>query len=178
MSRSGGPSPDLPALDAPEQIAELVRRFYREVAQDELLGPVFHDAARVDWAEHLPELTAFWCRALLGTPGYAGNPLAAHRRVDRLAPFTPELFERWLELFEDAVDEGWSGPHAERAKRFARTVAGAHAAQLARARDPIPPGPVNARSARAPAAGYGARQTSLLSRGDATKEDDRVRSRR
>ena len=61
-------------LDTPEEIAEMVRRFYADVAQDDLLGPMFNDVARVDWSEHLPKLTAFWCRALLGMPGYSGNP--------------------------------------------------------------------------------------------------------
>ena len=46
-------------LDSPEEITEMVRRFYADVAQDELLGPLFNDVARVDWSEHLPKLTAF-----------------------------------------------------------------------------------------------------------------------
>ena len=45
---------------------EMVRRFYAEVTADDLLGPMFNDVAQVDWSEHLPKLTAFWCRALLG----------------------------------------------------------------------------------------------------------------
>ena len=61
-------------LDTPEEIAEMVRRFYADVAQDELLGPLFNEAAQVDWSAHLPKLTAFWCRALLGISGYVGNP--------------------------------------------------------------------------------------------------------
>jgi hemoglobin len=56
-------------LDTPEEITEMVRRFYADVAQDDLLGPMFNDVARVDWSEHLPKLTDFWCRALLDLPG-------------------------------------------------------------------------------------------------------------
>ena len=41
-------------LDTPDEIAEMVRRFYADVAQDDVLGPMFHDVARVDWSEHLP----------------------------------------------------------------------------------------------------------------------------
>ena len=41
-------------LDTPEEIAELVRRFYADVTQDDLLGPMFNEVARVDWSEHLP----------------------------------------------------------------------------------------------------------------------------
>ena len=46
MSRAEGVTIRRRALDDPEEIAELVRSFYREVAQDELPGPVFNDVAR------------------------------------------------------------------------------------------------------------------------------------
>ncbi len=59
----------------------MVRRFYADVAMDDLLGPMFNDVARVDWSVHLPKLTAFWCRALLDQQGYAGNPFRAHARI-------------------------------------------------------------------------------------------------
>ena len=77
---SAGPTRPTPTrdLDSPDEIAEMVRRFYQDVAQDDLLGPLFNDVARVDWNEHLPKLTRFWCRALLGIEGYAGNPFRSH----------------------------------------------------------------------------------------------------
>ncbi len=87
-------------LDTPEEIAELVRRFYADVAQDDLLGPMFNDVAQVDWSEHLPKLTAFWCRALLGMPGYQGNPFRAHLLIHAQSEFTAAHFERWLNLFQ------------------------------------------------------------------------------
>lgn len=117
-------------LDSPTEIAEMVRRFYQDVAQDDLLGPVFNEVARVDWVEHLPKLTAFWCRALLGIEGYAGNPFRAHSLVNDEAPFTHAHFERWLELFHDAVELGWTGPNADRALELAHNVARVHAGQL------------------------------------------------
>ncbi len=68
-------------LDSPEQIGEMVRRFYAKVTADDLLGPMFNEVAQVDWELHLPKLTAFWCRALLGHVGYRGNPFRAHALV-------------------------------------------------------------------------------------------------
>ena len=91
-------------LDTPEEIAELVRRFYADVAQDDLLGPMFNDVAQVDWSEHLPKLTAFWCRALLGMPGYQGNPFRAHLLIHAQSEFTAAHFERWLNLFHETID--------------------------------------------------------------------------
>ena len=118
-------------LTGPGDVAEMVRCFYRDVAQDDLLGPIFNDVARVDWAEHLPKLTAFWCRVLFGLAGYSGNPFQAHQRVHALHPFTTAHFDRWLELFVEAVDIGWTGPNAERTKALARHVARVHGHRLA-----------------------------------------------
>lgn len=117
-------------LDTHDAIAEMVRRFYQDVAQDDLLGPVFNDVAAVDWAEHLPKLTAFWCRALLGTTGYSGNPFRAHALVHARAPFTQAHFDRWLELFHETVDMGWTGPRATSALALADNVARVHSQQL------------------------------------------------
>ncbi len=117
-------------LDSVEEITEMVRRFYQDVVQDDLLGPVFDDVARVDWSEHLPKLVAFWSRALLGIEGYVGNPFRAHAAVHAAAPFTPDHFERWLELFHDTLELGWTGPNVERALTLAHRVADVHRHQL------------------------------------------------
>ncbi len=117
-------------LDDPEEIAEMVRRFYADVAQDDLLGPVFVQVARVDWSEHLPKLTAFWCRALLDRSGYSGNPFQAHASIHAQAPFTPAHFERWLALFHDTLELGWVGPNTVRAAALADNVARVHSRQL------------------------------------------------
>lgn len=138
MGRDGTrPAPERD-LDTPEEIAEMVRRFYQDVAQDDLLGPLFNDVAQVDWAEHLPKLTAFWCRALLSIPGYEGNPFRAHTEVHQRSPFRPEHFERWLQLFRDTVELGWVGPRASHAVAFAERVAQVHQARLVG--DPVPLG--------------------------------------
>lgn len=117
-------------LDDPDEVAEMVRRFYADVAQDDLLGPLFNDVAQVDWSEHLPKLTAFWCRALLALPGYQGNPYRAHILVHDRSPFSRAHFERWLDLFHETLELGWAGPNAERAKALARRVAMVHSKQI------------------------------------------------
>lgn len=117
-------------LDDPAEVGELVRRFYADVAQDDVLGPMFTDVAKVDWSEHLPKLTAFWCRALLGISGYAGNPFRAHKEVHEQRAFTAAHFRRWIELFEETVALGWTGPNADRALTLAHDVARVHSHQL------------------------------------------------
>jgi len=104
-------------------IHDLVIHFYREVALDDLLGPVFGEVAEVDWAVHIPRLIDYWSQVLLGEPGYDGAILAAHRSVHGLEPFRLELFERWYDLFVTSVDGRWEGPQAERAKAHAARTA-------------------------------------------------------
>ncbi len=130
MSAGAALPPPTHDLNTPEEIGEMVRRFYRGVAQDDLLGPIFNDVARVDWNEHLPKLTAFWCRALLGITGYAGNPFQAHARVNDEAPFRVEHFQRWLDLFTDTLESGWVGPNVDRTLALAHNVARVHADHL------------------------------------------------
>lgn len=121
------PKPD---LDTPEEIAAMVRRFYADVAQDDLLRPMFNEVARVDWSEHLVKLTAFWCRALLGQPGYQGNPFRAHMLVHAQREFTGAHFERWLNLFHETLELGWTGSNARRAGDLTDNVARVHSHQL------------------------------------------------
>lgn len=126
----GRPASSRRGLDDPFEVTSLVRRFYARVNIDPLLGPVFNDVAGVDWSEHLPKLTAFWCRILFGTPGFVGAPMRAHMLVHIQSPLRHEHFERWVELFVDTVDAGWSGANAERVKEFAAGVARAHSQRL------------------------------------------------
>lgn len=111
-------------LDGRGPIHDLVVHFYREVALDDLLGPVFAEVAETDWAEHIPKLIDYWCRVLLGTPGYDGRILAAHQRVHDEQAFDVELFDRWYELFVASVDAGWAGPCADQAKEHAARMSG------------------------------------------------------
>ena len=111
-------------------VHELVVTFYREVVFDPLLEPVFGEVAEVDWAEHIPLLIDFWCRVLHGDRAYQGAVLAAHRRVHALDPLTVEHLDRWYALWVSTVDDGWSGPLADRAKAHAARIGAGLAHQL------------------------------------------------
>lgn len=45
-------------------------------------------------------------------------------------PFTGAHFERWLELFTDTVEEGWTAPNADAVLHLAGNVAREHSRQL------------------------------------------------
>ncbi len=113
-----------PDLDSVARVEVLVREFYRRVAVDDLLGPVFA-GVEVDWAAHLPKMVEFWSWQLLGERGYVGQPLLAHRAVADRHPFGAAHFERWLDLFDETVDEHFAGPIAQVAHGRARKMAAA-----------------------------------------------------
>jgi hemoglobin len=117
-------------LDDRAQIHDLVIAFYREIVFDDLLGPVFEEVAEVDWTEHIPKLIDFWCRVLLGQPGYDGYILGPHQAVNQLERFRPEHFDRWYGLWVESVDARWAGPIAEVAKSHAAHMAAVLARRL------------------------------------------------
>ena len=56
-------------------------------------------------------------------PDYDIDVLEGHRHLHDHQPFTPALFDRWLQVFLDSVDGGWSGANAALAKKRATGMA-------------------------------------------------------
>jgi hemoglobin len=114
-----------PAADLTSRadIERLVDAFYERIRADALLGPIFDDVARVDWAAHLPRMYAFWDAVLFGRPGFSGNPLAVHMALNQRVPLGAAEFGRWLSLFHETVDALFAGAGAEDAKRRATRIA-------------------------------------------------------
>ncbi|MFA7307050.1 MAG: group III truncated hemoglobin [Hyphomicrobium sp.] len=97
------PHPKAPGLSVgidEAMVAELVNRFYAEVRQDELLGPIFNSRIE-DWDEHLAKLCAFWSSVVLMSGRYKGQPMPAHIAI---AEISDEHFMRWLELFAETAN--------------------------------------------------------------------------
>ena len=113
-------------IEAEVDVRELVDAFYGKIREDTLLNPIFSDVAKVDWANHLPKMYAFWNSMILGIPGYAGRPFPPHA----VLPVTDKHFERWVELFKATVDERFTGPGAVRAKNAAASIAHTFAMRL------------------------------------------------
>lgn len=106
---------------------------------------------------HIPRLIDYWCRVLLGQPGYDGYILGAHQHVHQLEAFRGKLFDRWYLLFVESVDDGWQGPIADKAKAHAARIAGVLARRLIglewEAPSPQPAGPTSWRRKIEPCAG-------------------------
>lgn len=115
-------------VDTIEEITELVTRQYADIVQDELLQPYFDfGPGFIDWQAHIGAVTDYWAHVLLYAPDYEINVIESHRHSHELEPFTPELFDRWLQIFHDTVDGGWAGPRATIAKKRATGMAWAMA---------------------------------------------------
>lgn len=102
-------------IETENDVAILVDAFYNKVFQDGVLAPFF---AHVDYPTHRPKMIAFWNFALLDLPGYTTQVWDAHANM-RIAP---PLFDHWVNLFVEAVDETFEGEVAEKAKLRAKTI--------------------------------------------------------
>jgi hemoglobin len=83
------------------RLDRMLESFYGDVAQDELLGVVFNDIAKVDWPEHIIKLKKFWHKILFGDHGYVGNPLMAHQKLYDQSHLDELHFSTWIKLFKD-----------------------------------------------------------------------------
>jgi hemoglobin len=118
-------------LDSPEEIFEMVTRQYAVVVQDEVLEPHFTpDDGFIDWQALIGSVSDFWNHVLLYAPDYPIDPIERHRAVHERRPLTGEALNRWLEVFHETVDTGWSGPTAETAKKRGTGIAWAMAQRL------------------------------------------------
>ncbi|SRR5690554_2577742 len=102
-----------------EDIKTLVYTFYDKVRVDERLGYIFNDFAQVNWDEHLPKMVDFWSNLLFRTGRYRGRPFREHIPL----PIQKTDFAIWYGLFEQTVNELFSGEKAEDAKNYARNIA-------------------------------------------------------
>lgn len=118
-------------LDSPDEIFEMVTRQYADVVQDDLLAGYFtFDEGFMDWQALIRTITDYWNHVLLYAPDYDIDTIEHHRVIHDDDPFTPELFDRWLQIFHDTVDGGWSGPTAEMAKKRGTGMARAMANRI------------------------------------------------
>lgn len=102
-----------------EQVRKLVDRFYDKVRKDPLLSPVFEERLGNGWEKHLEKMYRFWQTVLLEEHTYFGSPFSPHASM----PIEKKHFEKWLELFNQTLDEAFIGEKAEEAKWRAEKMA-------------------------------------------------------
>ena len=105
-----------------KDIELLVDKFYEKVKNDEQIGFIFTDIAKVNWQRHLPVMYDFFENVLFYTGGYTGNPMELHKHVNRLFPLTESHFNQWNNLFNTTVDEFFKGSKAKLVKERAKSI--------------------------------------------------------
>jgi hemoglobin len=104
-------------------VAKLIDAFYKKAIADPVIGHFFTMVVHLDWNKHILVINAFWNSILFGTPGYSGNPMDAHIKLDRLSPMEKRHFDKWVVLWTQTVRENFEGPKAEEAINRAGTIA-------------------------------------------------------
>ena len=101
----------------------LVNTFYQKVLTNNILAPIFQDIMKVDWSTHLPKMYDFWSSILLDTHSYNGNPMSVHLKMAGIVPLGEQEFCEWLSLFNQTLDDLFSGDKCNEAKLRAANIA-------------------------------------------------------
>jgi len=103
-----------------DDVETFVNNFYKKIALDKLLSPVFNAKIREDdWPAHLKRMYQFWNAILFSERGFEGNPMQKHMSL----PIEEAHFSQWLYLFSQTIDELYEGPKAQEAKQRAASIA-------------------------------------------------------
>ncbi len=102
-----------------EDIKLMVDTFYGRVQEDDRIGPIFNSKLDGRWPVHLEKMYTFWQTILLDEYTYQGRPFPPHAQL----PIEAEHFERWLQLFDNTVNDLFEGAVAEEAKSRGRKMA-------------------------------------------------------
>ena len=106
-----------------EDIILMVNTFYEHVQKDEELNMIFNDVAQLDWETHLPKMYDFWESIIFKNAVYQGNPMRVHKQLHALQKLTPSMFKSWLALFNQNMDDLFTGDNAREAKVRALSIA-------------------------------------------------------
>ncbi len=95
-------------LGGRERLMLLLRRFYADVRQQDLIGPIFNRTIH-DWPAHLEKIGNFWSNVTGGPIRYAGPMPFKHVPLGLEAAH----FEAWLDLWRRHCRAHLGGAEAE-----------------------------------------------------------------
>lgn len=118
-----------------DDLYKVVDAFYKKLLADEAISYIFTDVVKIKLEEHLPVLVSFWSQSILGTGGYYNNLTQIHLDVNAKSYLSKELFEIWLNHFENAIDENYQGINCERMKNQAHNLSTVMQIKIAKEKD-------------------------------------------
>lgn len=113
----------LKLIESREDVKRLVETFYAKVLKDETIGFIFTEVAKIEPETHFPKITDFWESVLFNTAGYTRNVMQIHLDLNAEVKLEAAHFQRWLELWQETVNEMFTGELAERANQRALSIA-------------------------------------------------------
>lgn len=119
-----------PDIETRDDCERLVRAFYTRAFDDEIIGWLFTDVAKLDLEAHVPQITSFWETVLLNAGTYRGSPFPPHADLHAKVGLRSGHFGRWVALWQATVDDLFAGDRAEQAKAHALRVAQAFYGRL------------------------------------------------
>jgi len=99
------------------KLIELLRHFYADVRQHELIGPIFLEHVR-DWPAHIENIADFWSGLTGGPANYRGGMAYKHLALNLEAPH----FEAWLGLWKRTCHTHLSKAQAEQMSQIADNI--------------------------------------------------------
>lgn len=109
-------------LDTPENITNMVHSFYGKLLADPAIAPIFHRSMSMPIQEHLPIISLYWQKMLLGDKRYDRHTLKIHRDFHGQYPLVSADFDRWLLHFNATLEHEFSGPYTDKARHIAKRV--------------------------------------------------------
>ena len=106
-----------------DDIILLINTFYEKVKQNEVIGYIFNDVAKVNWEKHLPVMYDFWENVIFFTGNYNGNPMMVHKHLNDKTSLSADHFKEWIKLFTQTVDDLFEGERAELTRQRAMSIA-------------------------------------------------------
>ncbi|HAM72553.1 MAG TPA: globin [Verrucomicrobiales bacterium] len=100
-------------------IAQLLRHFYADVRQHQVLGPIFNQRIH-DWPAHLVKIGEFWARQTGGPSRYAGGFAGAHVPLG----IGPAHLDAWLSLWDFNCRRHLPPQEAQELSAIARRIGG------------------------------------------------------
>lgn len=96
-----------------EDIKLMVNTFYGRIQKNEVLGPIFEERLSGRWEQHLEKMYRFWQTILFEEHTYNGAPFPPHARM----PIDESHFIIWVQNWTETIDEFFTGPIADEAKK-------------------------------------------------------------
>lgn len=115
-------APTKPDLNCAEHIDQMVVLFYMRIFNDAQLQPVFEHFTSLPITEHLPIISLYWQKMLLGDTRYQRHTMNIHRQLHQRRPLSEGDFERWLQLFNTNLSVHFCGPYTDKASTIAGRI--------------------------------------------------------